>query len=308
MRNVKYIIEDIRTSTENEDVTEFIGITDKEILRFINDAHHRLQAEIVKKSAKVFITEKIFTATGQEEYVLPPDIFLGNKITDVKYRLTKGANNWRPVDRAYVRNRDLDYAATPRHYIRQAGSIFLRPQPHVGELRVTYVQRLPQLDLQRAVVDSVVLDESNRTITSLILNTTTEEIDSRTILRDNFITVVDELGEIKMSNIRITGIDTVTGAVTIHPSHNFDLEESITSGDIIVSGKYSSIASPIDDSIERYIIAYAGFKILQRDGSQEASTQVQVMQNMLQEIVDSYAVLDDDIDYIPDIDEDFDEL
>ena len=90
--------------------------------------------------------------------------------------------------------------------------------------------------------------------------------------------------------------------VTVDSSFSYDTGETIAVGNYIVEGPWSSTHVTIDDMVERYLIAYATFKILQRDSN---LTDLQVQQNVLlemeSEIIESYAEISDDIMEIPNI-------
>ena len=303
MRNVKYLIEEIRAATENQDVSEFSGIQDREILRYINDAQERIQSEIVKKSPKVFTKEVIIDVDGSEYYDLPYDILLGNKITDVKYQYTP-SSYWDRLEPDYVANNaDLDlHDASPCTYIRLAGRIALRPRPRRGQLRVTYVANIPSLDLGRGVVTASSVD-ADMNLLSLTLDTVNLDVDA--LARRSYLTIVSVHGDILLDQVKFDSIDAGTGVVTL--ASNPAVTVPLLNG-VIVSGKKTSTHSSLDELIERYLIGYANMKVLQRDGSVEFQTQFQLVQIMEQEIVDSYAGISDDITLIPDIDEGFDEF
>lgn len=304
MRNIKYLLQDIREATENKDVSEFIGISDRELLRILNEAQEKLQAEIVKRSPKIFTDETTIVCTGATSYPIPYNAFLGNKITDVKYKENNALEYERRVDADFLTNLVYKGEGYPTKYIRRPGRIVLQPNPRTGQLRVTYVKKAPRLDLQRAVVESVTL--GTNTISSLVFNFTTEEIDTDALGRDEFLTVVDSLGSIKMANIRYSSINESTGVVTIHPDFVFEDGETIEPGDVIVSGKYSSTHSIFDGSIERYLQAYTEMIIYKRDGSSEIQTQFEIVSTIQQEIIESYSQVTDDILYIPEVHEDWD--
>jgi len=306
MRNIKYILQDIREATENQDVSSFIGISDRELLRIVNESQQKLQAEIVKKSPKVFTSEKVYVVDGSKSYDLPYNCFLGNKVTDVKYRQSATGSMEYKLHQDYVTNNEYTGRGYPETYIRQNGKLIIQPQPVTGNMRVTYVKRVPKLDLKRAVVSAVTLDTSTKTITSLSADILTEEFDTASLNRDEFLTVVDSLGNIKMANIRFTNLSTTDGLISISPDHSFEEGETIDVGDTIVSGRYSSTHSQFDESIERYIQAYAEMIVFKRDGSTEVNLQAEVVASMQSEIVDSYAQITDDILNIPNINEDWD--
>ena len=304
MRNVKYLIEEIREATENQDFSEFSGIQDREILRYINDGQERIQSEIVKKSPKVFTKEVIIDVDGSEYYDLPYDILLGNKITDVKYQYTP-SSYWNRLEPDYVANNTNDtdlYDASPCTYIRLAGRIALRPRPRRGQLRVTYVANIPSLDLGRGVVTASSVDADSNLL-SLTLDTV--NLDEDALARRSYLTIVNVHGDILLDQVKFDNIDAGTGVVTL--ASNPAVTVPLLNG-VIVSGKKTSTHSSLDELIERYLIGYANMKVLQRDGSQEFQIQFQLVQIMEQEIVDSYAGISDDIALIPDIDEGFDEF
>ena len=119
MRNIKYIIQDIREATENQDVSEFIGISDRELLRIVNEAQEKLQSEIVKRGPKIFTDETIINCDGSKSYPIPHNAFLGNKITDIKYKESISSEYERKLDADYISN--LVYSGTgyPNKYIRR---------------------------------------------------------------------------------------------------------------------------------------------------------------------------------------------
>ena len=86
MRSVTRLIEQIRRQTENDEVSDFVGIQDEEFIQYLNDAQYNLQAQIVHQHPRVFIEEAIIqTVSGQERYDLPSNCFLGNKVHNVEY-------------------------------------------------------------------------------------------------------------------------------------------------------------------------------------------------------------------------------
>lgn len=313
MRNVKYLIEDIREASENLDVSDFIGIKDKEILRYINDAQERLQAQIVKKSQKVFVADYYIDCDGSESYELPKDIFLGNKITDVKYKPSTALDyHWERLEPDYVVNRDLNERGYPSVYIRQRGRIFLKPQPTSGQIRMTYVYNVPALDLKRASVLSATIDDTLKRITSLTLDIS-KEIEKEVLLKRSHLTIVDSHGIIIVDGIKFDDINLTTGEVALSggfhqlPTGRNDINlTAIGTGSTVVSGKRATTHSYLDETVERYLIGYAVLKLLQRDGSQEVLNQAQLVTEMEAEIIESYALMSDDVIMIPDINKNWD--
>lgn len=309
-RYVSYLIDDVRESTENTDFSDTIGIKNSEFLRYLNDGQKRIQNLIVQKHPSVFLAEKTYTiVANQEAYTLPNDAFMGNKVTQVEYSYNSSGNNYfyplRPGS-LFERVRGTGGFALnrPEKYIRKSGQVLLVPPPtsNNGQLIVTYVQRLPKLDLRRGSVSSVTLDSSTNTISALTLDVSTDSVDSTELDKFTRVSFVDEEGNIKMSNVKVTNINASTGVVTVDASFSYQTGETIESGNYIVAGDYASTHVMLDDLVERYLIAYATFKILQRDSNlSDLSTQQQVLLAMEDEIVEAYAEISDDIIEIPEI-------
>lgn len=303
-KQTKYLIEASREDSENQDVSESIGIPDSAFIRHLNDAQDRIFALIINKYPSIFTKNiEIPLVRGQKEVPLPSDTYIGNKITDVKYLETNTPNWYGRVLPSNIKRDVGTYVGIPREYYRDSGKLYLLPpcDSSSGALRLNYVYRIPRLDLQRAVVSSVVLDNSTKQITSLFFDVTNNEIDLDALERNNRFTVVNDDGLVQMSSIKYTNINTSTGEVTIAPGFTFTEGQTINVGDVVCAGPLSSTHSYLDEYVERYLVAYCTMKILQREGSAEQPTQSGVLQAMEAEIVDSYSDVTDDITEIPEI-------
>lgn len=305
-RLVDYLIDDVRTATENEEFATDFGIGEEEILRYLNDAQHRLHSLVVQQHSQVFVTEKESNiVANQAEYTLPQNIYLDNKLSQVEYSYDGSVTEYYPLKRTVLKNRYPGSVGDPEFYVRRSGKILVTPIPENsgGKLRFSYIKSVDKLDKRRGLVSTVTLDSATSTITSLVLDVTTFETDTTTLNKSSYFTVVDSDGEIKMRNVKFTNIDSGSGTITIDSSFTYGSGESITAGDYIVAGKNATTHSELPDSTERYLIAYASWKILKRDSSVDSAEAIQELASMEQEIVASFADMSDDIDRIPEINE-----
>jgi hypothetical protein len=310
-RYVSYLIDDVRTSTENTDFSDTVGIKDAEFLRFLNDAQYRIHSKIVQQHPSVFITEYTTSVVGdQEAYSLPLKAMMGNKVTQVEYTSqSSGTQYYYPLRPGSLFQRSSGPGSgssigAPTHYIRKGGQILLSPIPTSsnGTLKINYVHKMPRLDLRRGSVASVTLDSSTNTISALSLDVSTDVIDSTELDKFTRLSIVDEEGNVKMSNIKYTAIDSGTGVVTVDSSFTYDTGETISTGNYVVAGPYSTTHVMLDDMVERYLISYCTFKILQRDSNvTDLTTQQNILLEMENEIVQAYAEISDDIMEIPNI-------
>lgn len=302
-RLVDYLIEDVRSHTENEEFSDTIGIKDNEFLRFLNDAQYRIHSLIIQQHPSAFQVESsdINIVANQESYTLPIDVHLGNKLSLVEYSPTSNTSDYRRLYRKSLYQRRPGSEGDPRDYIRKSGKIMLSPIPNTanGLLRYTYVQSVPRLAKRRGSVSSVTLDSSTNSISALSLNVSTDTVDTDTLDKFTRVCIVDSEGSIKMKNIQIDSVDGSTGTVTVNSSFNYETGETIAVGDYIVEGKYSTTHTTLDDMVERYLIAYCNMKIFHRDSSADITSQAEILTNMENEIVAAYADIEDDIYEIP---------
>lgn len=296
MRYVKYLIDQVRKQTENEEVTDFTGIQDSEFLQYLNDAQHNLQALITQKCPDVFTAEKVIQAVkGQEKYDIPSDCYLHNKITNVEYSSTGKEEDYYVVEQDSLKRRTPGVSSAPIRYIRQDGQILLSPQPQSsGKIRITYIKRIKELDLRRA---EIIADPSPNSEGSWGISAKT--VDVASLQEHEYICIVDKRGNTIAKNIPLKS---VSDTLIVAEAHSLSEEDStIKSGHFIVGGQDSNSHGDFDRSVERYMISYCAWKILKRDSSIDSTEAVQELSMMAREIVESYAAVSDDVRLIPEL-------
>lgn len=303
MRRIELLIDDSRKETENVEFTDDAGITDEEFIRWANDAQNRLQSGITQKNEKIFTKEFFFnTVARQERYTLPDDILYENKVSNVELSTNGNTDDYFPIDQATIKERNTISRGTPNYYIRLSGQILLNPVPDsaINKVRLLYINRINRLDKRRALIDSVTTLGTQ--ITSLTLDTT-QLIDKAALDREVRFSVVNEDGVTQMRRVKFTNIDDTTGVVTIDPAFNFKNDENevetISAGDYLVGGGFSTNKSELPFSIERYLLAYMNWKAFKRDSSadsQEAQVELLAIED---DIIQSFSDVDDDIQGIP---------
>ena len=305
MRRIELLIADSREETENVEFTDDTGLSDEEFIRYANDAQSRIQSKITQKSDKVFTDEYEFTTVpSQESYQLPDDILFDNMVSNVEIALSGRDRDYFPLDQATVKERNTVTFGDPSYYFRLGGKVYLNPVPDtsLNRVRLVYIRRLNRLDKRRATISAVTT--SAQQITSLTLDTT-QLIDKTHLDKETRFSVVDADGDVQMRRVKFTNIDDATGIVTIDPSFTFEEDESISVGDYLVGGGFSTNRSELPNSLERYLIAYMNWKVLKRDSSadsQEAQAELLAIET---DILESFADVDDDIHKIPLIDQRF---
>lgn len=315
MRKIDKLIKQIRRQTENEDVGINYGITTEEFVQYLNDAQERLQSLITTAHKSVFINEEIIEVTkGVQEYSLPEDCYMDNKITTVEYSENGAEDNFYHLKQSTLNRRTTYSEAHPCTYIRRSGKILLQPTPSLGGLiRLNYVRKIDKLDTiigkiqfwNTAEGDPNEPGEAGQTFFSTFrLNTTDGDcpLDLDTLEDICDISIVNKYGE-RLVSMEVNGFNSTTGEFSFENFPSFSTLDSrileVDSGDFIVAGNRTANRSQLPDMCERYLIAYTSWKILKRDSSTDSAEQSSELTQMEQEIVASFADVDDDIMTIP---------
>ena len=309
LKNISLLITQARRATENTDFTDTTGISDEEFLQYANDAQAELQGLISSTNADIFQAETIIDVViRQEAYDIPSDAFLENRIDLVEY--TDGSlNRFRQIKQGRLPERISSVqASTPSFYIRRSGQILLQPAPDTSaaKLRLTYQRRLATLDKRRGQIGAVTLDNSARTITDLTLDTSsTTTIDKEALEEENFISIVDKNGIVKMDNIPIDTVDLSTGVVTVTSGFVFEEDETISVSDYALRGATSTTHSTLQKKCESYVLGYIGWKIFKRDSSNDAIEQSAELVKLQDSILRDYSNPDSDVDFVTILDSQF---
>jgi len=299
MRRIDLLITQAREETGNRFFTDETGIQDSEFLRWANSAQTRIQSLIQSSHPQILQKESLIAGvSGQEKYAIPQNTFLSSRVQMVEYSRTGETRNFYTLKAGSLHERVNGLSGSPVFYIRFSNYFLVQPAPSsAGVLRVITQGALPRLDIGRATVSSVVLDSTTKTVSSLILDTTTS-IDATNIQNERYITIVDRDGIIKMAAIPVTEVNATTGVVTIFPGFIFKEGESITAGEFVTLGVYSSTNTDLPDVCERYIVDFMIWKLEKRDSSGASPEISQELRDQEDDIITSFGMPDDDVSYV----------
>lgn len=301
MRYVKYLIDQVRKQTENEEFTEFTGIQDSEFIQYLNDAQHNLQAMITHQYPSVFVKESIIDIVAdQEKYDIPSDCYLNNKLVNVEFSSTGRDDDYYVLSQDTLKRRITGSEGNPMVYIRVSGQILINPIPKgSGKLRINYVQRVRELDLRRAEVASVSAQPNASTTINIDLSQTNLLTDTASLTEHENLCVVDSKGKTVSKNLPIKSVSSTQIVIDTHTPDSNDT--NIVAGNYVVGGLDTSTHGDFDRSVERYLIAYCAWKILKRDSSVDSGEASAELSAIAAEILKSYAVINDDVQTIPEL-------
>lgn len=306
MRSLEILIAQARLETDNSDYSTTAGLQQQEFIQAACDAQDHLQSAIlIQKPEGVF--EKatdIRCSSGVEAYPLPFDAYLKSRVVSVHCSPNGIEREFYPIKQVTSRERYFGVRGTPTEYLRQGTNVILQPIPNSSgtKIRVIHKYKIPRLDLRRATVGAVVLGASS--ITSLTLDTSAD-LDRAGLVEENYFTVVDKNGAVKMRRIAFTDIDESTGVVTIDPGFAFESGESIAVGDFLVRGPWSTTHSELADECERYLVTFMKLRALHHDSSNDELFEDKLLMDMEADILGAFADADDDVDGIPIISDEF---
>jgi hypothetical protein len=303
MRKLETLILASRRATENQEYTDTAGIQDEEFIQYFNDGQEEIHTLINAAFPHVLMKIKEMNVTGGvEAYSIPSDVFMGTRIDTIEFTQSGAPDNYYPLKKGSVKERLSGIQTDPSFYIRNGSQIFLQPKPQSSgsKIRITYQRTIPRLDIQRATVESVTLNTGSKTITSLVLDDSVL-MDTTALLEENFITVLDKNGVVKMRSIPISAISS-TGVVTVDASFVYEDGESISVGDSVCRGKYASNFSELPELCEKYLLEYCNTRILIRDSSSDSDALGQLLLKVQGTIQAAFAEPDNDPDYVPVLD------
>ena len=307
---INALINEIRESTENEEFDETLGLSEEEVLKFINQAQNRLHSKIVAMHKQTFAEEKVINSVAnQESYSLFFNSYLKNYISAVEFSATGSADDYYPLRPTSSHNRNTGSNGYPNYYFIRAGKFYILPTPNnsSGKFRVTHIKRPLNLDKRRGLIVASGFDSATSPTYIDMTFVNGQTVDQNQLERYSYVTVVDKFGNQKIANILVDSwnLGTGTGDTRISISSSADMElvnsVGIADGDYVISGDNSSTHLEWSPEVERYLQIFAEFKILKRDSSVDSQEQFQELSEIEQDILDGYSELSDDINEIPDI-------
>lgn len=270
------------------------GISQDMIVSFVNDALAFIQSRIIAVYPGEFVVENVQnTVADQEEYSIDDNIFLKNKFISVDFSEDGELKNYYPLPPAGLHQRNTN-SGTPYQYIRRNGKILLNPIPDdaQGKLRVNYYRWLDRLDVRRGKVTSVT--------TGTIVLANDSDLDPFALADAQYICVVDKYGVVQDYNIVVSSYDSVSRTINIPISDDYN----VAANDYVVIGKYTSTHLPADkpDRLLDYCKVFTQARLHNMDSStDEISERIEVA-TVLQDIVDQFTEMTEDIQDVPIID------
>jgi hypothetical protein len=246
MRELQYLINEVREQTDNEDTN---GVSDREIIRYFNDAIKSVQAIVFKNNPLCSYFQKFVeyqSPTAGRSFQLPDDCFAYNAVTFVEVLADSSINDlYSPLQRCFQEDQNSFQGWFTRNkeiYFTGTRDISLG-----YSARVWYFNRIPKWTKVWGAVNTVVGQ-------SITIN----NIDSGFTSVDKFISFIAPDGTVRAEDLTYTFTAPSTIVVVGDVS-------SVQPGDRLLVGKNTSLEVDLPDEVEPYILDYVAKRIYGRN-------------------------------------------
>jgi hypothetical protein len=247
MRELSYLISDVREQTDNEDVN---GVSDKEIIRYFNDGLKSIQAIVFKNNplCSYFQKSTIFQSpVAGMSFDLPSDCYAFNAVSFVEALSDASINDlYMALERCFQEDQNNFQG----WFTRNKQIVFTGTKDiSIGyQARAWYFYRLPKVDKVWATVSS----KLGQVLTISVLDDKFSTIDRK-------ITIVNPTTrEVKVKGLTYS----VTTPTTITIVGDVSL---ISNGDLILMGEDASLTMDLPDEVEPYLLDYVAKRIYSRN-------------------------------------------
>lgn len=303
-RRIELLIRDSRDHTGNQSYGDNDGIPQRVWVRHFNDAQDRLFNRITQTHGSLYKKKSFLDIeAGEAEIDLPVDVYLRHNIQKVEFSRTGNAKDY--VSLSLVAPlEEQSIPAYPDSYFLRDGVLVLSPIPNTSianGIRLNYQYNIPRLDIRRAKISAV--GQVGDTINTITLAddaylTTLNETDLENEMVD-YVCVVDKDGTIKAVAIPFGSYDSSTRVLTVDTGHDLSTDETVTVGDYIVFGSYSTTHCVLPPNCERYLQKYAETLVQIGSSNSDAVSNSKVLNDIEEDILASFETLEEDIFSIP---------
>lgn len=294
MKRIEHLIKAARRNTENEQEGITDGIDQHDFVRYAHEANQLVRSKLIQAHSHKFIENVTMNAEpNQEFYETPENSFLNYNIVNIFFSI-----NARPENMFLLQKRTSSERIPIRGYPTQwypaKGGFYANPIPQVqaGIFHINRVERQRQLSQRAATVSSNTYDAGTRVLSALTLaeHTPNGDMSTQRFDEDDYLTIIDASGNVKMQGIQYSAIDTGTGVVTLEGGNYTAPEGStIANGDYVVKGEFASSHSQLDFEAEPAVLAYMEYLVFKRDSSADSQEAYATFQEFLNDLIDNFS-------------------
>ncbi len=312
MRYIEDLITASRRLSNNDNFTTdgtgvtTSGISDNEVLQYLNDAQDRIQSLISASNPQTrpFVVDRyISIVANQQDYAIPDRVFFNKEIEQVEYSHSGLLEHYTLLRKVDLFNNSTASSSYVSGYYRMFGRIFLVgiPSTSSGKLRVKYERSMDDLDKRRGTITAVTVSAAG-VVTALTISAASDDAVAIAAQKDKYLCVCNADGTVKAYNVPFTAYNDVSGAFTLATYTPLQSTETAAVGDYITLGKFTVTHSELPDEMEGYLIHYGAKELLRRGASTEFTNQSELVSEMESAIVKQMRSQTAELNYIPQLD------
>ena len=261
MRRLELLINEARLSTNTTDIN---SVSLALCQQYMNRIHSYLEdiLFLVNDENDLFMKDYEFNLIpGQDEYVLPIDIYAKSSIDNVAVSFLNGlSQTFLPLKKVSRKQRGFTFG-----YFVQNTQLVFTPKPQSPlRIKMTYQQKIPNVSVRAGKIQSF-------TPTGIVLT----DYVSGILSLDDFICIVDADGNILNKTTDVNNNTFFTPIRLVSDSSGTlvtDVTTGAVNGAYVVSGKYASSHSQMPNECEKYLITALERMIQYRQSSSDVNT------------------------------------
>lgn len=288
LRRNDFLMKKARILALNKDYSATHGVQDDFILAALQEAVDVLNNYLVNQRVEPFSAFYDFPAvSGADSYPVPDNAYMNTLVYEVWYSGDGSEVGFGDYPLDPVVRRDMGSRGYPETVNLDNGRIYPIPAPDSGTFRIKYDKRIATPDLQRGLVENITI--VNGVITALQIDPDT--VADRFFFEDDeFITIVNSLGQIQASGIQFAAYDATNGTFLLTPySLTVQNGSGAQPGDWVCIGKCATTHLDLPDFTEKYLINYMVERIMLGDSSTDQTELSPALNKMLESIAETYA-------------------
>lgn len=290
--NIEQLITRTRLISDNSDG----AITDDEIIYYLNNGLERIQGLVMQNhpenddfAMEAYIqlnasqdTYPLDALVDENGVALKERFFNRNAISIVE--ISNAANVFMPIPKISSKERISGFGYFIRGKFLTLTSI---PSSSTLKARLTGAKKFFRLDKRRGQITgkTEIAGNTQLALASIPADTLFTGIQKAS--------VVDEDGNV---NANFAFIESFSSPNLLLRGVDF---ASVNIGDFVCYGEYSSTHTDTDDIFDKYLVEYAAMRIFMRDSSKDLGPQVEFVNSIEKEIIETIATMGADASLVP---------
>jgi hypothetical protein len=290
MRRVEQLIDMARKLSGNTSYDSNSGVPQDVFVQYFNNAQDSLMKEVVNLKTKFLLKQvNVPVVNNQERYEYPQDLYMQH-IDTIQWLNSQNGTYYQTLYKSYVKEKITTSTAYPFGYVMQNDGYHLNPPINAGTLQISYIKKVPTLQIRSGIISSAVVNGSNQ-LTAL--SVTNNSIYNESAINDDyFLCVVDKFGNQKAINVEYTSV--LNGVFTLNP-YQLEDGETVSVGNYVLVGKNTVNLPQWPDICESYLIKHAVYDAKYSDASPWSAEAKADMAMSFAALSGSFATLSDDV-------------